>query len=78
MNLFCTFTSIKAHAVLPITFDVTLLRRPFRGSEKVIWDGLVVTGASARVGGDYSVAHTGNMGIQRHSSTRFIPSIPIH
>ena len=37
----------------PITFDVTLRTEPYRGSERVIWGGLVIAGAYARVGGDY-------------------------
>ena len=36
-----------------ITFNVTLLTGPYRGSGGVFWGGLVVTGAYARVGGDY-------------------------
>ena len=43
----------KRTQYLPITFYVTLRTEPYRGSEKVIWGGLVVTGVSARVGGDY-------------------------
>lgn len=41
--------------VHPITFYVTSLTGPYRGSGRVIWGGLVVTGACARVGGDYLV-----------------------
>ena len=39
---------------LPITFVVTLLTEPYRGSERVIWGGLGVTGAYARVGGEFA------------------------
>ena len=43
----------KRTQYLPITFGVTLRTEPFRGSERVIWGGLVAAGAYARVGGDY-------------------------
>jgi len=36
-------------------------------SERVIWGGLLVAGAYARVGGDYSIACTGNTSTQRDS-----------
>ena len=45
----------KRTQYLPITFDVTLLTEPYRGPERVIWGGLVVTGAEAGFGG--SIVH---------------------
>ena len=48
-----------------IPLEITSLTEPYRASERVIWCGLVVTGAYARVGGDYSVACTGNTSTQR-------------
>ena len=43
----------KRTQYLPIAFYVTLLTGPYRGSERVIWGGLVAAGVSARVGGEY-------------------------
>jgi len=40
----------KSSPQLPLA--ITLLTGPYRGSERVIWGGLVATGAYARVGGD--------------------------
>jgi len=42
----------KRTQYIPITFYVTLLTGPYRGSERAIWGGLVAAGAYARVGGD--------------------------
>ena len=43
----------KRTQYIPITFYVTLVTGRYRGSERVIWGGLVVNGVSARVGGEY-------------------------
>ena len=40
----------KSSPQLPLA--ITLLRRPYRGPERVIWGGLVIIGVCARVGGD--------------------------
>ena len=54
----------------PITFYVTLLTGPYRGSDGVIWGGLVATGAYARVGGDYSLRYPSPLAQKQKSPTR--------
>ena len=53
----------------PIAFDVTLLTEPYTASERVIWGGLVVTGAYARVGGDYSLRYPSPLPQKQKSPT---------
>ena len=64
---------------LPITFGVTSLTGPYRGSERVIWGGLVATGAYARVGGDYfSVAIPNNSAAEPPLTTQPSSALQYH
>ena len=63
----------------PITFGVTSRTKPFRGSERVIWGGLVATGAYARVGGDYfSVAIPNNSAAEPPLTTQPSSALQYH
>jgi len=63
---------------IPIAFYVTLLTGPYRGSERVIWGGLVVTGVSARVGGDYpALTLRSIVGIRRLHWLLFFDQTPL-
>jgi len=59
-------------------FDVTLLTEPYRGSERVIWGGLVITGAYARAGGDYpALTLRSIVGIRRLHWLLFFDQTPL-
>ena len=70
--------AFKRTQYIPITFYVTLRTEPYRGSERVIWGGLVATGAYARAGGDYSALTLRSIvGIRRLHWLLFFDQTPL-